>query len=131
MKKKGYFIIEVVIYILIVSMMFIFSIEFFIFSNKLYDNILRELEGRENTRIATEFLVDKILSSKNICFNNGILTVDNKKIYLNKDVLIYEYSSTPIVDKINYFYVLDLGRELYEINISSGKYLNKIIVKKR
>ncbi|CCJ34609.1 hypothetical protein CAAU_2526 [Caloramator australicus RC3] len=101
------------------------------FSNKLYKNIFKGLEGRENIRIATEFLQDKILSSKNIYFNNGILTVDNKKIYLNKDVLIYEYNSTPVVDKINYFNVIDLGRGVYEIHISSGSYVNKVIVKKR
>ncbi|WP_156792099.1 hypothetical protein [Caloramator australicus] len=122
---------EVIIYFLVISLTFILTIEFFMFSNKLYKNIFKGLEGRENIRIATEFLQDKILSSKNIYFNNGILTVDNKKIYLNKDVLIYEYNSTPVVDKINYFNVIDLGRGVYEIHISSGSYVNKVIVKKR
>jgi|GEM_PF-1766420 len=131
MRNKGYLLIEVIMYFLVIKLIFILIIEFYMFSNKLYNNIFKGLEGRENTRIATEFLQDKILSSKNIYFNNGILTVDNKKIYLNKDVLIYEYNSTPVVDKINYFNVIDLGRGVYEIHISSGSYVNKVIVKKR
>ncbi|WP_103896057.1 hypothetical protein [Caloramator fervidus] len=130
-RHKGYVLMEVFVWMFLISVMFICFFDMLIFNSKFYFNIIDSMDSRINTQIAMEFLIDKITNSKNISFQNGILYVDGKKIYLNKDVLIYEYGSTPVVDKIKNFTVLDLGNGLYEISVESKHDFKKIIIQKR
>jgi len=131
MVKKGYILIELLIAIEIFVVVLSFSLDFFINQIHFFSRHSEKLDANINARIAIEFLSDKIRNASNIVITGDTVYVDNKKIYLKNDVLIYDYSSVPIANKISRFSVNFIGKGLYEINVDSFYTSYTVVVRNR
>lgn len=131
MNRRGYFLLELLLSFALLSIIFIITMYFFVYQTRFCSNQIKRMDSSINVRIAIEFLSDKIKNANTVDFKNNILYVDNKKIYLNNDVLTYEYNSLPITNKINSFEVKSLGNGIYELSVISGNCSSTVFVKNR
>lgn len=129
--KKGYILIETLTSILIIAALLCITLDFYINQTIFLNRQSEKIDSNLNARIAIEFLTDKIKNAENIILAGESVYVDNKKIFLKDDVLIYDYSSVQIANKIKKFSVNYIGNGLYEITVDSLFSSNSVIVKNR
>jgi prepilin-type N-terminal cleavage/methylation domain-containing protein len=131
MIKKGYTLIEVIASLAILCIIVFISFDFLGHSNRVYSSINTSIEEKANVRIAMEFVYSCMRDGKQIKFQNNVLTIDNKDIYVKNGILRYGSDSEQIAPLVTNIQVVDKGMGLYKILIFSDEYLQSTFVKKR
>ncbi|KRQ86851.1 hypothetical protein ABG79_01342 [Caloramator mitchellensis] len=129
--KKGYILIETLSALILFAFLLYFTLNFYLNQINILNLNNKKLDSNINKRIAIEFLAEKIKNASSIVLNGDVVYIDNKKIYLKNDVLIYDYGSVQIADGIKKFSVIYLGKGLYEVKVESLYSSNSVIVKNR
>lgn len=131
MLRKGFTLIEVVAVVAIFLIVTTMSFNFFNFNNRIFYNICSSVDQKANMRIAMEFIYTHIRDSQTISFQNKILTVDGRRIYIRNNILRYDTDSQQVAPLITSFNIIDKGSGLYEISLLSNEYLLTTYVKRR
>ncbi|MGL5615584.1 MAG: hypothetical protein ACRDD2_05060 [Sarcina sp.] len=102
MKKKGYLLLELSIYIALASIIFIGTMDFAIFYSKVYKNHLSYHKKENYKTLDLDLAIEDILNIREKllvqCFENNI------KIYFkrnNSDIYFYEISKFKVGNTIN------------------------------